>query len=318
MGNSVEQRNGSAKLGVTQKVVRTLKWLKRSARTAVEVVVDYFFYFHPKRWRQKAFIRKLLINSRIKSDKRVIVSLSTMPDRIVRLQSTIESLLNQTRPPDEIILAVPKFSIRQKREYEIPRYLSEIPQVRVLRCEKDWGPATKFIAAVQDELAASRNDTLIMVVDDDRIYPRDSIELYLHYHEELPDAALCFRGGPMPRSLNWRHPKIDFGVNLQAPKPTAVITGCGSYLIQPRFFDSSLWDYSVAPAGAFYMDDMWISGSLERRGVERYVIPASAMMRTALRQIGTMTLHDAPNSRHHHNNETIAFFNANWKVFTSR
>ena len=79
-------------------------------------------------------------------------------------------------------------------------------------------------------------------------------------------AALCFRGGPMPRSLNWRDCKIEYGVDLQAPKQPAVITGCGSYLIQPRFFDESLWDYSIAPAGAFYMDDMWISGCLERRG----------------------------------------------------
>ncbi|HLW36470.1 MAG TPA: glycosyltransferase [Chthoniobacterales bacterium] len=241
-----------------------------------------------------------------------------MPDRIGGLQPTLDSLLNQTRPSDEIVIAVPRFSIRQEREYTIPDYLLQNPKVRILRCEKDWGPATKFIAVVQDELASLRNDTLIMVVDDDRIYPRNSIELYLHYHAQLPDAALCFRGGPIPRSLNWRDCKIEFGIDLQAPKPTAVMTGCGSYLIQPRFFDSSLWDYSAAPASAFYMDDMWISGSLERRGVDRYIIPASDMMRTALRQLGTMTLHDVPSGRRHHNNETIAFFSANWKIFTSR
>jgi hypothetical protein len=297
--------------------VNTLKWLKRSGRTAIDVVVDYFYYFHPKRWRQKAFIRRVLANSRRQSGKRVIVSLSTMPDRIGRLQPAIKSLLNQTRPPDEIVLAVPRFSIRQQRPYDIPAYLSQIPKVRVLQCDKDWGPATKFIAVVQDELAADRNETLIMVIDDDRIYSRDSIELYLHYHTQLPNAALCFRGGPIPPTLSWRHPKIDFGVDLQAPKATAVITGCGSYLIQPRFFDNSLWDYSGAPAGAFYMDDIWISGCLERGGVEKYVIPASAMMRTVLRQIGTMTLHDVPNSRHHQNDETVAFFGAYWRV-TSR
>jgi len=154
-------------------------------------------------------------------------------------------------------------------------------------------------------------------VDDDRIYPRDSVELYLHYHAQLPNAALCFRGGPIPRSLNWRHCKIEFGVDLRAPKQTAVITGCGSYLIQPRFFDSSLWDYSNAPESAFYMDDVWISGCLEKRGVEKYIIPASYMMRTAWRQLGTMTLHDVPSGRDHHNNETIAFFSENWKLFTS-
>lgn len=297
--------------------LKILKWLKRSARTAIDVVVDYSVYFHPKRLRQKAFIREVLANSHAQPSKRLIVSLSTMPDRIGRLGPTINSLLNQTRPPDEIVLALPMFSIRQQRAYDIPAYLSRIPQMRVLRSEKDWGPATKFIAVVQDELAAGRKGTLIMVIDDDRIYPRDAIELYLHYHAQLPDAALCFRGGPIPPSLSWRHPKIDFGVDLQAPKQTAVITGCGSYLIQPRFFDRSLWDYSGAPAGAFYMDDIWISGCLERLGVEKYVIPASGMMRTALRQIGTMTLHDVPNSRHRQNDETVAFFGAYWRV-TSR
>jgi len=284
----------------------------------MDLIADYGFYFQPKRRRQQNFIRQILVNSNSIPDRRIIVSLSTMPDRIGRLQPALDSLLKQTRPPDEIVLAVPRFSIRQKRGYQIPNYLLRIPKVRILRCEKDWGPATKFIAVVQDELAAGRTDTLIMVVDDDRIYPRDSVELYLHYHAQLPEAALCFRGGPIPRSLNWRDCKIEFGVDFRAPKQTAVITGCGSYLIQPRFFDSSLWDYSVAPAGAFYMDDMWISGCLERRGVDRYIIPASAMMRTALRQLGTMTLHDVPSGRRHHNNETIAFFSANWKVFTSR
>ena len=227
-----------------------LMWFRRMGRAVLDLIADYSFYFRPKRRRQQTFIRQLLANSNSLPEKRIIVSLSTMPGRISRLQPTLNSLLNQTRPPDEIVLAVPKFSIRQQREYKIPGYLLQIPKVRVLRCEKDWGPATKFIAVVRDELAASRNDTLIMVVDDDRIYPRDSIELYLHYHEQLPDAALCFRGGPMPRSLNWRDCKIEYGVDLQTPNQTAVITGCGSYLIQPRFFDESLWDYSTAPAGA--------------------------------------------------------------------
>jgi Glycosyl transferase family 2 len=295
-----------------------LMWFRRMGRAVLDLIADYSFYFRSKRRRQQMFIRKVLTSANPFPRCRTIVSLTTLPDRIGRLQPTLESLLNQSRPPDEIVLAVPRFSVRQKRGYQIPDFLLKIPRLRVLQCEKDWGPATKFIAVVQDELAASRNDALIMVVDDDRIYPRDSIELYLHYHEQFPDAALCFRGGPMPRSLNWRDCKIEFGVDLQAPKQTAVITGCGSYLIQPRFFDESLWDYSTAPAGAFYMDDMWISGCLERRGVERYIIPASNMMRTALRQIGTMTLHDVPYGRRHHNNETIAFFNANWRIFISR
>jgi len=296
---------------------RIFIWLRRLVKALSDIISDHSFYFRRGRQRQQMFIREILAVADLPPGRRIIVSLSTLPDRIERLRPTLDSLLNQTRPPDEIVLAVPKFSIRQGRGYAIPSYLAEIPRVRLLQCETDWGPATKFIPIIQDELAHARDDTLIVVIDDDRVYPRNSIELYLYYHAKLPSAALCFRGGPIPRSLDWRHCKMVYGVDVQRPERTAVVTGCGSYLIQPRFFDSSLWDYSAAPKGAFYMDDIWISGCLERRGIEKYVIPASHMMRSVLRQFGTMTLHDVPNGRQYNNNELIAFFSSSWNTFSS-
>src|SRR4030095_2633180 len=102
--------------------------------------------------------------------------------------------------------------------------------------------------------------------------------------------VLCFRGAPMPSDFKWHRPKITRGDRMREPRRTAVITGCGSYLIQTRFFDAQLWDYSAAPAGAFYMDDIWISGCLDRRGVQKYIVPTSRMMRTVHQQVGTRTL----------------------------
>ena len=293
-------------------------WLRRAAMLFMDVAKEQWFYFRRERRRQQQFIQQILSTSNAANDRRLIVSLSTLPDRIGGLQPTLESLLTQTRPPDEIVLAIPKLSVRQKRNYMIPNYLATMPRVRLLQTETDWGPATKFIPLIRDELKAGRPDTLIMVVDDDRVYPRDSVALYLHYGAQLPNAALCFRGGPIARSGNRRHCKIIFGIDLRLPKRVAVMTGCGSYLIRPRFFDEALWDYSTAPKGAFYMDDIWISGCLDRRDVEKYVIPASRVVRTVLRQFGTMTLHDVPNGRRHNNNEIIEFFSSSWNIFTSR
>jgi len=270
-----------------------------------------------KHRRQVRFIRETLASNRKSDRHRVIASLSTVPDRINNLRPTIRSLLKQTRPPDEIVLAIPEFSIREQRPYAVPEYVSRLPRLRVLHCRRDWGPATKFIPIVREELAAGRGNTLIMVMDDDRIYPRDALETYLHYNEQLPDAALCFRGAAMPQNLDWRNAKMIRASELREPQPAAVITGCGSYLIQPRFFDESLWHYSRAPRGAFYMDDIWISGCLTRRNVKRYVVPASAMMRSVFRQRRTLSLHDVPEGRQYNNNETIAFFGDSWDVFAS-
>jgi hypothetical protein len=288
--------------------------------TLIEVLTWIGEFAYSLLWgrRQAKFIGQLLSHDSPTRDCRVIASLSTLPERICNLEPTLRSLLEQTRPPDEIVLTVPEFSIRQQEKYIVPTYLERIPRLRILRCEKDWGPATKFIPVIQEELAAARGNTLIMVVDDDRIYPRDALETFMHYHREMPGAALCFRGAPMPDNFNWFLPKLFRANRIREPKRVAVITGCGSYFIQPRFFDSALWDYSTAPRGAFYMDDIWISGCLDRRGVEKYVVPASAMMRTVRQQSGTLTLHRVPRGRMRNNNETIEFFHDTWNVFSSR
>src|SRR5437867_6834334 len=180
-----------------------------------------------KHRRQVRFIREILASSKKSGDRRVIVSLSTVPERMGNLGPTVRSLLRQTRPPDEIVLAIPEFSIREQRPYAVPKHVSRWPRMRVLHCQKDWGPATKFIPIVREELAAGRGNTLIMVVDDDRMYPRDALETYLHYNKQLPDAALCFRGAAMPRDLDWRHAKMIRASELRQPQPAAVITGCG-------------------------------------------------------------------------------------------
>jgi hypothetical protein len=266
-----------------------------------------------ERRRQVRFIRETLAGNRPLDNRRVIASLSTVPDRINNLGPTIRSLLKQTRPPDEIVLAIPEFSVRERRPYVVPKYISRLPRVRILRCREDWGPATKFIGAIQDELAAGRENTLIMVVDDDRLYPRDALETYLYYSEQLPNAALCFRGAAMPSTLDWDDAKMIHAKDLREPRPVAVITGCGSYVVRPRFFDQSLWDYSGAPSVAFYIDDIWISAWLSRRGVKRFVIPASAMMRSVSRQRRTVSLNKIP-GRQKLNNETIAFFRDAWDI----
>src|SRR5207237_8977991 len=119
----------------------------------------------------------------------------------------------------------PEFSVRQKRPYSIPKYLSQFPTLGIVTCKTDWGPATKFIPLVQEELAAGRADTLIMVVDDDRIYPRDALETYLSYHEQFPNAALCFRGGPMPRHFYVLLPNLFVDRRLRKVYGFAVIKG---------------------------------------------------------------------------------------------
>ena len=92
-----------------------------------------------KHRRQVRFIRETLANGGKPDSRRVIASLSTVPDRIGNLGPTIRSLLEQTRPPDEILLAIPEFSIREQRPYIVPKDISRLPRVRVLHCPRIGG-----------------------------------------------------------------------------------------------------------------------------------------------------------------------------------
>ena len=200
----------------------------------------------------------------------IIVSLTTLPHRINALDVVLKSILLQSVAVKEIRLNLPLYSQRDQTEYDIPAFIRFSEAVSIVRTERDWGPATKFIPT----LLSSLEDQPVVFIDDDVIYPRHFIESYLYYSERLPDAALATRGWDVPRSLKWADSGTLFGMQLTSPQSVDVVTGCGSVLVKPRFFDKQkLTDYETAPKAAFFVDDIWVSGQLALNKVERYVIP---------------------------------------------
>ncbi|MBL8791375.1 MAG: hypothetical protein JNM45_12845, partial [Rhizobiales bacterium] len=95
-----------------------------------------------------------------------VVSLTTIPSRISLLAPTLKSLMRQTRAPKRIVLNLPRMSKREGVPYVVPEFLSQLKSVEIARCE-DMGPATKAIPTLLREAP----DQLVIIVDDDRIYP---------------------------------------------------------------------------------------------------------------------------------------------------
>jgi hypothetical protein len=201
---------------------------------------------------------------------RAIVTLTTIPSRISRLRPTLASLLDQTRPPDAIVLNLPLRCEREARGYALPGFLAQLPELRVERCERDWGPATKLIPTL---LRLPDPDAALIVVDDDQIYPRELVSNLLHWSESHPEAALCHRGFRVPRNLEHARRNTLYAEHQRRPEPVEIIQGSAGYLVKPRFFGPDLLDYHGAPAAAHTRDDVWISGHLARAGVERLVVP---------------------------------------------
>src|SRR5207245_11256191 len=94
--------------------------------------------------RQARFIRQTLATGRRAANNRVIASLTTLPDRIFNLEPTTHCLLNQTPPPDELVLSIPEFSVRQQRPYSLPKYLGQIPTPQLGPSKTCWWSATRL------------------------------------------------------------------------------------------------------------------------------------------------------------------------------
>ena len=219
-----------------------------------------------------------------------VISLSTIPSRFAKLAETLECLLAQTVKPDSINLYIPECYNR------FPDWDGQLPDVpkgiSIRRTEKDYGPATKVLAAVQD---FAGQDCDILFCDDDRAYPADWAAGFLKAREAQPDcaiAALGFHANEGKRTLNpravrrWRITDLEFQARFFMRKITSRLTGrpliepgrrvwksagyvdifegCGGVLVRPEFFDKAAFDI---PDLARSVDDVWLSGMLAARDV---------------------------------------------------
>lgn len=214
-----------------------------------------------------------------KSD--IVVSLTTIPSRIGMIDTVLKGLMDQSRPPGRIYLNIPEWSKREDCAYVVPAHLEALSCLVVRRCE-DWGPATKVIPTMLNEAP----DQLIVVADDDRIYPRNTLAAFEKEAAEHPDLALTCAGWVVPKDLLDRPTTIASNLFKRPPAPIRghrtrklaeidVLLGVFSYALRPRFFDlDEMADFSDTPKAAFQADDVRTSALCN---VPKMVIPIGGL-----------------------------------------
>lgn len=241
--------------------------------------------------------------------ERLVVSLTTIPARIHDLRPTLLSLIEQTRPPDRIILALPHRSRRDGQPYPIP---VDLPAgVSILRCD-DLGPATKLLPALRAEPEA-----LVVALDDDVIYPRDYLETLLAVHRQHPRAALGWRGWRIEADVPPRRFRHIWASAVKAPQPVDILLGWGGYLIPPGSLDNAVFEYEGWPEAMRWVDDVWVSGHLARRGVARLVVPGRSYP-VAGRTAHRAGLSDGINLSDANNQIAIAAMSGYWHTGAAR
>lgn len=190
---------------------------------------------------------------------RVVVSLTTLPERVDLLARTLASLRRQTRPPDAIYLWCP-----------VERFGGKAPCPRIDgvegRLTPDLGPATKLLPCLAIETDPR---TRLVVVDDDIEYPPDLIEKLGNAARLFPARAIGFTGWSLaagaagPNVIHWNEEVPNAGMF----QPVRVLEGYRGVIYRRDFFGDDILTHLAACPAFRCHDDILFSGYLASRGI---------------------------------------------------
>ena len=197
---------------------------------------------------------------------RIVASLTTIPSRIQKIEPIINSLQNQSAVKfDNIYLNIPISFKGQK--YVIPSFLDKYNTLKILRCERDYGPITKLVPVLDVEKDA---DTIIITFDDDSMPSPNVLKIFISKAKRYPNCALSFSG--------WCIGKFPFYLELLGDntEDTRVdwIQGTHGILYHRRFINKEEFLTYPYPddKNFFKNDDHWISYYLEKNNIKRVSI----------------------------------------------
>lgn len=233
---------------------------------------------------------------------RYIISLTSIPPRFPDLKEQLRCLVNQTIPPEKVILYL---SRHYKRFPDWDGSLPEVPEgVEIRVIDEDWGPATKILPALRDFRG---EDIEILYCDDDQFYQPFMAEQFLQARARHPDAPIGASPSsdwsltpasnpdnkrPKPHVLRlWEVTNLVFRLRRGWRKLLTRLTGKPRHnppfrrvlragyadgfeafmgvLVRPDFFPDEVFDI---PEFAWPVDDVWLSGHLVRMGRYPWII----------------------------------------------
>jgi hypothetical protein len=160
------------------------------------------------------------------TNNKVIVSITTTPNKISKLKPVLNSILDQTVKIDQIALNIPyKYN---GNEYKIPEEFTKF--VSVYRCGMDYGPGTKLIPTL---LREDECGTIIITLDDDQIYGKDFIETLIYESNKNPNNAIYINENKCSSGL----------------------------LVKPEFFDPN----NILKRDINLLEDDWIKNNIKAK-----------------------------------------------------
>ena len=151
-----------------------------------------------------------------------IASLTTIPSRIDLLKPILDSVLRQTIFIDHIEINIPYECLRTGEKYIIPQWLLQMNKVQIFRTT-DYGAITK----IAPTLLRHRGENIgIWSIDDDIIYPPNSLEILQKVFNPLDSKIICNIGTLIFRSEKKYYSRDQQVMMLEASPGVLYPTSC--------------------------------------------------------------------------------------------
>lgn len=194
-------------------------------------------------------------------NSKIIVSMTSFPARIETTGAVIEQMLYQTVKPDEVILWLSKEQFPE-REKQLPKRLLELRDkfgVKIGWCDGDLRAYKKFLPALKEY-----PEDLLIIIDDDLLYPIDLVEKLVDAHEKFPNAVIASRVHKISTDengevLSYKEWKKQIGDDTFEIKEDWFFTGGAGTLFPPHIFGEEILNEKIIQELCPFADDIWLN-----------------------------------------------------------
>jgi hypothetical protein len=212
------------------------------------------------------------VSDRITRERRIqnlahpslVVSLTSYPARIDKLWLVVESLLDQSRKPDKILVWLYRKEFGSKEN--LPQNLRRLEErgVEIHFCDDNLYPHKKYLYTMRQY-----PDADVITVDDDVFYPPTIVEKLISYSDIYPEAVCCFiaRDMKMGSETDIQYNEWDYVRCSTPPRHRNQMIGVGGVLYPSGSFDDELFNLDMLKNLSLKTDDLWLKVMLYRNGV---------------------------------------------------
>ena len=189
-----------------------------------------------------------------RNDK-IIVSMTSKPDRIHKVWLVVESLLRQKEMPNAVILYLALDEFRDEKI--LPQRLLKLKKrgLQIVFVADNLKPHNKYFYAM-----ASFPKANIITVDDDKIYPPNLVSVLKQYAGLYPD-KIC---SVLTREIKTKNGQVESYVNWEVirsnrePSHTLLNLGVGGVIYPPGALHKDLFDKEQLKNRTLLTDDIWL------------------------------------------------------------